>query len=90
MFYCGGNHLQCCHNAPCQDRRPWAQTVAHKALSEHQGAGALAQAAQRLWGLLPGALQKPPGHGLVHLALGGAVGAGAETQGHREPHTLNQ
>jgi len=45
--------------------------------------GALAQAAQRLWGLLTGALQKPPSHGPGHPALGGAAGAGAGTQGHR-------
>jgi len=49
------------------------------------GAGALAQAAQRLWGLLPAALQKPPGRGPGHPALGGAAGAGAGTQAHREP-----
>ena len=28
--------MQCCHNAPCQDRRPWAQTVAQEAPSQHQ------------------------------------------------------
>ena len=40
------------------------------------GAGALAQVAQRLWGLLPGDVQKPPGHGPGSPALG--VPAGAE------------
>jgi len=39
-------------------------------------AGALAQVAQRLWGLLLGDLQKPPGHGPLPPALG--VPAGAE------------
>eukprot|EP00075_Anas_platyrhynchos_P019132 XP_027308385.1 uncharacterized protein LOC113842903 [Anas platyrhynchos] len=34
------------------------------------GDGALAQAAQRLWGLLLGALQQPPGRGAGHPALG--------------------
>ena len=40
------------------------------------GAGALAQAAQRLWDLLLGGLRKPPGRGPEHPALGGPAAAG--------------
>jgi len=61
------------------------QTKAQEVPSEQQAAhlccagdGTLAQAAQRLWGLLIGGLQKPPGRGPWHPALGGpaAVGLG--------------
>lgn len=51
--------------------------------------GTLAQAAQRLWGLLPGDIQQPPGHGPEHSALGGQAGAGAGPEGPKGLPTLN-
>ena len=47
--------------------------------------GALAQAAQRLWGLLLGDLPEPPGRGPGHPALGVPAGAGAGAEGPRGP-----
>ena len=47
--------------------------------------GALAQAAQRLWGLLLGDLPEPPGRGFGHPALGVPAGAGAGAEGPRGP-----
>ena len=47
--------------------------------------GALAQAAQRLWGLLLGDLPEPPGCGPGHPALGVPAGAGAGAEGPRGP-----
>ena len=45
--------------------------------------GALAQAAQRLWGLLLGDLPELPGRGPGHPALGVPAGAGVGPDGHR-------
>lgn len=62
------------------DRNP--VHVVHKDLSGGIHEEALTpQAAQRLWGLLLGELQKPPGHGPGHPALGGPAGAGAVPEG---------
>jgi len=49
------------------------------------GAGALAQVAQRLWGLLLGDAQKPPGHGSGPPALGVSAGAGVGQRGTEGP-----
>jgi len=75
--------------AQCQDKRQWAQTRTQDVLSEHQetflccvGDGAVAQAAQKLWGLLLGDLQKSPGHSPGHPALGVPAGAGVGPHGH--------
>ena len=58
-------------------------TGAQQVPSDHQealcyctGDGTLAQVAQRLWGLLPGDLQKLSGHGPGHPALSGPAGVG--------------
>ena len=50
--------------------------------------GALAQAAQRLWGFLLGDLPEPPGRGPGHPALGVCAGAGAAAEGPRGPCQL--
>jgi len=47
--------------------------------------GALAQAAQRLWGLLLGDLPELPGRGPGHPALGVPAGAGAAAEEPRGP-----
>jgi len=47
--------------------------------------GALAQAAQRLWGLLLGDLPELPGCGPGHPALGVPAGEGAGADGSRRP-----
>ena len=49
--------------------------------------GALAQAAQRLWGLLLGDLPELPGRGPGHPALGVPAGAGAGAEGSRGIHS---
>ena len=54
-------------------------------LQRFVGAGALAQAAQRLWVLLRGDLQRPPGCGPGHPALGSPTGAGLRPEGPRGP-----
>ena len=50
----------------------------------HCAGDSTAQATQRLWGLLLGDLQQLPGHGPVHLALGGPAGEGV---GLRDPES---
>ena len=50
-------------------------------------AGALAQVAQRLWGLLPGDVQKSPGPGPP--ALGVPAGAGVGQRGTEGPASLS-
>jgi len=52
-------------------------------LQRFVGAGALPQAAQRLWVLLRGDLQRPPGCGPGHSALGGLTGEGLGPEGSR-------
>ena len=63
---------------------------------EHQEAllhcvadGTVAQAAQRLWRFLLGDLQRPPGHGPGHPALGVPVAAGAGPNGPEVPASLS-
>ena len=49
------------------------------------GEGALAQGAQRLWGLLLGNMPKLPGRGPVHPALGTPAGGRLEPEESRGP-----
>ena len=53
------------------------------------GPGALAQVAQRLWGLLLGDVQKPPGHGPGPPALGVPAGAGVGQRDAEGPASLS-
>jgi len=59
------------------------------ALLRGVGDKALAQATQRLWGLLHGDLQQPPGHGPVHFALGGPAGDGVGLRDPEGPASLS-
>ena len=52
------------------------------------GDGALAEVAQRLWGLLSGGLQKLPGCGPGHPALGGPAAVRSGPEGPRRPCQL--
>lgn len=47
--------------------------------------GVLAQVVHRLWSLLLEDLQRLPGHGPEHLALGGPAGTGLGPGGHCQP-----
>ena len=73
----------------CQDKRQWAQTGTQEASSEHKAALLCCegdgQAAQRLWGLFLGDLEKLPSHTYGQPTLGGLTGAEAEPEGPRGP-----
>ena len=85
-------HLSCCAALPqsqffCTNWSTWGSLSLPEALLCCAGDGALAQAVQRLWGLLLGDLQSLPRHGPVHPALGVPVWA---ERGPNGPRSLFQ
>jgi len=81
--------------AQCQHKSR-GHKLAQEAPSEQQAAlpccagdGALAHILQRLWGLLLGDLQKLPGRGPGHPALGGPAAVGLELGDPEGPFNLS-